>query len=409
MRRVAVTGFGAVSGFGVGVPALWQGLVAGQSVIRPITMCETQGLANPIAAEVPGFSARPIVTEERSLILDRFAEFALVAAAEAVKAAGLDLTDEERARAGVAIGTGIGGAGREEEAYYNVYVKNVARIHPFTIPRIMYNAAASHVSMAQGFQGPTICISTACASASHAIGEAAEMIRAGRADVMLAGGADAPIAYGIMRAWDAMRVLAPPLNGDPSRACRPFSRDRQGFVLGEGAGLLVLEEWERAVRRGATIHAELAGYGATADAGHITAPGIEAPARAITTAFAQAGVSPDQIQYVNAHGTATRLNDSTETTIIKRAFGDHARRLAISSTKSMHGHAMGASGGLEAIATVLTITHGIVPPTANYTEPDPECDLDYVPNHARQLKVDAAISNSFAFGGLNAVLLLRQP
>jgi nodulation protein E len=409
MRRVAVTGFGAVSGFGVGVPALWEGLVAGRSVIRPITVCETKGLVSPIAAEVPGFSAQPIVPEERSLILDRFAEFALVAAAEAVKAAGLDLADEERARAGVSIGTGIGGAGREDETYYNVYVKNLQRIHPFTIPRVMYNAAASHVSMAQGFQGPTICISTACASASHAIGEASEMIRAGRADVMLAGGADAPIAYGIMRAWDAMRVLAPPLNGDPSRACRPFSRDRQGFVLGEGAGLLVLEEWERAVRRGATIHAELAGYGATADAGHITAPGIEAPTRAITTALAQAGLSPDQIQYVNAHGTATRLNDSTETTIIKRAFGDHARRVAISSTKSMHGHAMGASGGLEAIATVLTITHGVVPPTANYTEPDPECDLDYVPNQARQLKVDAAISDSFAFGGLNAVLLLRRP
>jgi nodulation protein E len=409
MRRVAVTGFGAVSAFGAGVPALWEGLVAGRSVIRLITVCETKGLVSPIAAEVPGFSARSIVPEERSLILDRFAEFALVAAAEAVKTAGVELTDEERTRAGVSIGTGIGGAAREDEAYYNVYVRNVARVHPFTIPRIMYNAAASHVSMAQGWQGPTICISTACASASHAIGEAAEMIRSGRADLMLAGGADAPIAYGIMRAWDAMRVLAPPLNGDPSRACRPFSRDRQGMVLGEGAGLLVLEDWDRAVRRGATIHAELAGYGATADAGHITAPGIDSPVCAITTALAQAGVSPERIQYVNAHGTATRLNDSTETTIIKRAFGDHARRVAISSTKSMHGHAMGASGGLEAIATVLAITHGVVPPTANYTEPDPECDLDYVPNQARQLKVDAAISNSFAFGGLNAVLLFRRP
>ena len=409
MRRVAVTGFGAVSAFGVGVPSLWEGLVAGRSAVRPITVCETKGLASPIAAEVPAFSARSVVTEEHSLVLDRFAEFALVAAAEAVRHAGLELTDEERTRAGVAIGTGIGGAGREDEAYYNVYVRNLPRIHPFTIPRIMYNAAASHVSMAQGWQGPTICISTACASASHAIGEASEMIRAGRTDVMLAGGADAPIAYGIMRAWEAMRVLAPPLNGDPSRACRPFSRDRQGLVLGEGSGLLVLEDWDRAVRRGATIHAELAGYGATADAGHITAPGVEAPARAITTALAQAGVPPDRIQYVNAHGTATRLNDSTETTILKRVFGDHARRVAISSTKSMHGHAMGASGALEAIAAILAITHGVVPPTANYTEPDPECDLDYVPNQARKLKVDAAISNSFAFGGLNAVLLLRRP
>lgn len=409
MRRVAITGFGAISALGVGVPALWDGLVAGRSGIRPITICQTKGLASPIAAEVPDFSPRPVVSEEQSLILDRFSEFALVAAAEAMASAGLALSDEERTRAGVAIGTGLGGASREDEAYYQVYVKNLPRIHPFTIPRIMYNAAAAQVSMAQGLQGPTICLSTACSSAAHAIGEAAEIVRAGRADVMLAGGADAPIAYGIMRAWEAMRVLAPPLNGDASRACRPFSRDRQGLVLGEGAGLLVLEEWDRAVRRGATIHAELAGYGSTADAGHITSPGVDSPARAIKTALAQAEMSPDQIQYVNAHGTATRLNDSTETTILKRVFGDHARRLAISSTKSMHGHAMGASGGLEAIACVLTIARGIVPPTANYNEPDPECDLDYVPNQARDVRVDAAISNSFAFGGLNAVLLVRRP
>jgi nodulation protein E len=409
MRRVAITGFGAVSALGVGVPALWEGLVAGRSGIRLITVCATTGLASPIAAEVPDFSPRPVVTEEQSLILDRFSEFALVAAAEAARDAGLELTDEERPRAGVVIGTGLGGASREDEAYYQVYVRKLPRIHPFTIPRIMNNAAASQVSMAHGLQGPTICLSTACSSAAHAIGEASEMIRAGRADVMLAGGADAPIAYGIMRAWEAMRVLAPPLNGDPSRACRPFSRDRQGLVLGEGAGVLVLEDWDRAVRRGAPIHAELAGYGATADAGHITSPGIESPARAITTALGQAGLSPDGIQYVNAHGTATRLNDSTETTIIKRVFGDHARRLAISSTKSMHGHAMGASGGLEIIATILAIERGVVPPTASYTEPDPECDLDYVPNQARELRVDAAISNSFAFGGLNAVLLVRRP
>jgi len=409
MRRVAITGFGAVSAFGVGVPAFWDGLKAGRSGIRAITICQTKGLASPIAAEVPAFNPRPVVTEDQSLILDRFSEFALVAAAEAVSSAGLELTDEERARTGVAVGTGMGGAARQDESYYQVYVKNQARIHPFTIPRIMHNAAAAQISMAQGLQGPTICVSTACSSATHAIGEAAEMIRSGRADVMLAGGADAPIAFGVLRAWEAMRVLAPPVNGDPSRACRPFSRDRQGLVLGEGAGVLVLEDWDRAVRRGAVIHAELAGYGATADAGHITAPGVDAPARAISTALAQAGLTPEEIHYVNAHGTATRLNDSTETTILKRVFGDHARRLAISSTKSMHGHAMGASGGLELIATVLAVTRGIVPPTANYTEPDPDCDLDYVPNHARELRVDAAISNSFAFGGLNAVLLVRRP
>ncbi len=408
MRRVAITGFGAVSALGTGVAALWDGLTAGRSGIRPITVCETAGLASPIAAEVPAFDPSPHILGDQRLVLDRFSEFAIVAAAEARESAGLELTDEERLRAGVAIGTGLGGAGRQDEAYYNVYVRNLPRIHPFTIPRIMYNAAASQVSMAEGLQGPTLCISTACASASHAIGEAAEKIRTGRADVMLAGGADAPIAYGIMRAWEAIRVLAPPYQGDPARACRPFSRDRQGMVLGEGAGILVLEEWERAVKRGATIHAELAGYGASADAGHITAPGIEAPARAIQEALADAGVRPDEVQYVNAHGTATRLNDSTETAILKSAYGDHARRLAISSTKSMLGHAMGASGALELIASVLTIERGVVPPTANYTEFDPECDLDYVPNQAREMRVDVAVSNSFAFGGLNAVLLVRR-
>ena len=408
MRRVAITGFGAVSAFGTGVAALWDGLIAGRSCIRPITLCEIAGLASPIAAEVPAFDPSPHIVGDQRLILDRFAEFAIVAAAEARASAGLELADEERTRAGVAIGTGIGGAARQDEAYYNVYVRNMPRIHPFTIPRIMHNAAASQVSMAGGLQGPTICVSTACASATHAIGEAAEKIRAGRADVMLAGGSDAPIAFGIMRAWEAMRVLAPPYQGDPARACRPFSRDRQGLVLGEGAGILVLEDWDRAVKRGATIHAELAGYGATADAGHITAPGVDAPARAISEALAQAGLAPDQVQHVNAHGTATRLNDSTETTILKQVFGAHARHLAISATKSMHGHAMGASGALELIATVLAIERGIVPPTANYTEADPECDLDYVPNQAREMRVDAAVSNSFAFGGLNAVLLVRR-
>jgi nodulation protein E len=288
-----------------------------------------------------------------------------------------------------------------------LYGQKVQRFHPFMIPRVMYNAAASHISMKFRLGGPTLCISTACASASHAIGEAAELIRSGRADVMIAGGADAPIAPGVVKAWEAMRVLAP-CGDDPAAACRPFSADRQGLVLGEGAGVVILEERDRAVRRGAVIHGELAGYAATADAGHITAPGVEAPARAIRQALAQAGVEPAQVDYVNAHGTATRLNDTTETQILKRVFGDHARKLAISSTKSMHGHMMGASGAIELLAVLMAIERGIVPPTANYRRPDPECDLDYVPNRAREMKVDVAISNSFAFGGLNAVLAIRH-
>ena len=407
MRRVVITGLGGVSALGIGVPALWEGLAAGRSGVRRVTVCDTDLLTNPIAAEVPSFDPAAYLTPDQVLLFDRYAAFAMAAAGEAWAEAGLELTDEERERAGVLIGTGMGGVTRQDEAYRLLYEKKATRLHPFTIPRVMYNAAASHISMKFRLEGPTLCISTACASASHAIGEAAELIRGGRADVMVAGGADAPIAPGVVKAWESMRVLAP-CGDDPAAACRPFSADRQGLVLGEGAGVVILEERERAVRRGAVIHGELAGYGATADAAHITAPGVDAPARAIRQALAQAGVEPAQVDYVNAHGTATRLNDTTETQIIKRVFGDHARKLAISSTKSMHGHMMGASGAIELLATLMAIERGIVPPTANYRQPDPECDLDYVPNQAREMKVDVAISNSFAFGGLNAVLAIRR-
>lgn len=407
MRRVVITGLGGVSALGIGVPALWDGLAAGRSGVRRVTVCDTTLLTDPVAAEVPSFDPTVYLTPDQLLLFDRSAAFAMAAAGEAWAEAGLDLTDEERERAGVLIGTAMGGVTRQDESYRDLYGKRLPRFHPFTIPRIMYNAAASHISMKFRLGGPTLCISTACASASHAIGEAAELIRGGRADVMVAGGADAPIAPGVLRAWQSMRVLAP-CGDDPATACRPFSADRQGLVLGEGAGIVVLEERERAVRRGAVIHGELAGYGATADAAHITAPGVDAPARAIRQALAQAGVEPAQVGYVNAHGTATRLNDSTETQIIKRVFGDHARKLAVSSTKSMHGHMMGASGAIELIATLMAIERGLVPPTANYRQPDPECDLDYVPNQAREMTVDVAISNSFAFGGLNAVLAIRR-
>jgi nodulation protein E len=407
MRRVVITGIGAVSALGVGVPALWEALAAGRSGIRRVTICDRSLLTDPIAAELPSFDPAAHLSSDQVLLLDRYAAFAMVAAQEAWSGSGVELTEEERPRAGALIGTGMGGVTRQDECYRDMYERGLTRTHPFTIPRIMYNAAASHISMKYRLEGPTLCISTACSSASHAIGEAAELIRAGRADVMVAGGADAPIAPGVVKAWESMRVLAP-AGDDPAAACRPFSADRQGLVLGEGSGVVVLEERERAVRRGAVIHGELAGYSATADAAHITAPGVESPARAIRQALAQAGLNPEHVQYINAHGTATRLNDSTETTIIKRVFGDYARKVAISSTKSMHGHMMGASGAIELIATLMTIERGIVPPTANYRKPDPECDLDYVPNQAREMKVDAAVSNSFAFGGLNAVLVVTR-
>jgi len=408
MRRVAITGLGAVSALGVGVPAVWDGLVSGRSGVREITRVQAQELNRPIAAEVPDFDPALWVPEDRLSLVDRFAQFALAAAIEAWRDSGLTLSGDACDRAGVSIGTGLGGATAEDEAYERIYKHNAARIHPFTIPRLMYNAATAHVGMALGLRGPSLCYSTACAASTHAIGEAGEIIRSGRADVMMAGGADAPITLGVMRAWDAMRILAPIPAGGPAMACRPFSRDRQGLVIGEGAAVVVLEEWERARARGARIYAELAGYGATADAGHITQPGIDAPVRAMQIALAQAGLPPEAVGYVNAHGTGTPLNDSTETTIIKRVFGSHAERLAISSTKSMHGHAMGASGALELVATVLAICRGVLPPTINYTVPDPECDLDCVPNEARERDVRAAMSNSFAFGGLNAVLAVTR-
>jgi len=408
MRRVAITGLGAVSALGVGVPAFWDGLVSGRSGVREITRVQAQELNRPIAAEVPDFDPALWVPEDRLSLVDRFAQFALAAAIEAWRDSGLTLSGDACDRAGVSIGTGLGGATAEDEAYERIYKNNAARIHPFTIPRLMYNAATAHVGMALGLRGPSLCYSTACAASTHAIGEAGEIIRSGRADVMMAGGADAPITLGVMRAWDAMRILAPIPAGGPGMACRPFSRDRQGLVIGEGAAVVVLEEWERARARGARIYAELAGYGATADAGHITQPGIDAPVRAMQIALAQAGLPPEAVGYVNAHGTGTLLNDSTETTIIKRVFGSHAERLAVSSTKSMHGHAMGASGALEFVATVLAVCRGVLPPTINYTVPDPECDLDYVPNEARERDVRAAMSNSFAFGGLNAVLAITR-
>ena len=407
MRRVAVTGLGVVSALGVGVDAFWRRLVAGTSGVRRITRFDPSGFLAQAAAEVPDFDPGTWFDESTIDALDRFSQYAIVAADEAWRQSGAALDERDRDRAGAIVASGMGGVGAQDEAYYRMYAKGNTRLHPFTIARIMNNAAAGHVSMRFGLRGPTLSTATACAAAAHAIGEAAEMVRSGRADLMLAGGADAPLVPGVVRAWEALRVLAPSAD-DPARTCRPFSRDRQGMVLGEGAGVVVLEAWDRAEARGATILAELVGYGATADAAHLTHPGLEAPARAISIALDEARLPPDAIDYVNAHGTATRLNDSAETAILVRAFGAHAPRLAISATKAMHGHAMGASAALEFIATVLALTHGVVPPTINYTQPDPDCHLDYVPNDARDLRIRAAISNSFAFGGLNAVLAVRR-
>jgi nodulation protein E len=407
VRRVVITGLGVFASTGKDVEGFFSNLSRGQSGIRRIQQFDPSTLSVQIGAEVPGYNPADYFPRKRLDILDRFAQFALLSAREAMQSSGLEIREEERGRFGVVIGSGMGGAQGLDEGYLNLYAKQATRLHPFTIPRIMHNAPVSHICMEYSAQGPSFATATACSSSGHAIGEAFHLIKFGLADVMLAGGADAPITYGMMRSWESVRVLATG-NGDPGRSCRPFSADREGMVIGEGAAALVLEELEHARRRGASILAELSGFGMTADAGHITQPTVEGPARAIRAALEEARVNPDQVDYVNAHGTGTRLNDPIETAIIKEVFGDRARRIPVSSTKSMHGHIMGATGAVELVATVLAVQRGVIPPTANYTHPDPECDLDYVPNQARNQPVRVALSNSFAFGGLNAVLLVRR-
>ena len=398
---------GVFASSGRDTATFFSNLLSARSAVRRISQWDPSALSVQIAAEIPEYNPTDYFPLKRLDLLDRFAQFGLLAAREAVSSSGLEVAEEEKPRFGVVMGTGMGGANTFDNGYYSLYVKGETRLHPFTIPKIMHNAATSQLCMEYGAQGPSLAVCTACSSAGHALGEAFHMIRYGMADVMLAGGSDAPITFGMLRSWESVRVLSTG-NGDASRACRPFSADREGMVLGEGAAVLVLEEFERARRRGAKIFAELAGYGITSDAGHITQPSVTGPARAIRMALDEAGVNPEEVDYVNAHGTGTRLNDAVETQVIKAAFKDHARRLAISSTKSMHGHVMGATGAVEMVATVLAMDQGVIPPTANYTSPDPECDLDYVPNQAREKKVRVAISNSFAFGGLNAVLLVRR-
>jgi beta-ketoacyl-acyl-carrier-protein synthase II len=407
VRRVVITGLGVVAATGKDVRSFFDNLVHARSGIRRITQFDPSGLSVQIAAEVPDYRSTDYFPQKQLDFIDRFCEFGLVAAREAMQSSGLQLPEEERTRFGVAMGSGIGGANTLESGYYNLYAKQATRLHPFTIPKVMHNAAASQICMEFSAQGPSLATSTACSSAGHAIGEAFHFIKFGLADLMLAGGSDAPITYGMIRSWESVRVLALG-NGDPSRACRPFSADREGLVMGEGAGVLVLEELGHARRRGAKIYAELAGYGSTSDASHITQPTVDGPVRAIRMALEEAGVKPEEVDYVNAHGTGTRLNDVTETQVLKAALKEHARTVAISSTKSMHGHAMGATGAIELVASVMALEEGLIPPTANYTKADPECDLDYVPNQAREARLRVALSDSFAFGGLNAVLVVRK-
>ncbi|MCU1334986.1 MAG: 3-oxoacyl-[acyl-carrier-protein] synthase [Bryobacterales bacterium] len=400
-RRVAVTGIGAISGFGQTFPELWAGLAAGKNAIRPLTLVAPGAVRFPNAAEVPDYDPSQHFEEKEALLLDRFAQFAAVAAREAVRASGIEFSPELGERTAIALGCSGGGKSTEDDGFHHLYALKEPRVSPLTIARAMSNAGASRVSFEYGITGPVFTLSTACSSANHAIGQAFRMVRSGEVEVAIAGGSEAPLSLGFLKAWEAMRVVSPD-------TCRPFSRDRRGLILGEGAAVLVLEPVERAQARGATILGEIAGFGMSSDAHHITQPSAVGAARAIRAALADAELSPEAIGYVNAHGTGTLANDATETEAIKNVFGEHARKLLVSSTKSMHGHALGAAGALEAAATLGALQAGLIPPTANFTTPDPSCDLDVVPNTPRQAQIEWAISNSFAFGGLNAVLIFRK-
>jgi nodulation protein E len=400
MRRVVITGMGTISALGRNTSEFADSLRAGRSGIGAIQSVETSTLRFQNGAEVQGYSHQPYFEDRRADFIDRFAQFAVIAAREAVQDAGVEWTPELRESAAIVTGSCVGGQCTEDIGFVDLYRRGQNRVHPLTIPKTMANAGASHISMEFGITGPSFTISTACSSAAHAIGQAYWMLRSGATDLALTGGSEAPFSLGILKAWEAMRVVSPD-------TCRPFSKDRHGMILGEGAAMMVLEPLEIAQARGAQIYAEIVGVGMSADACHITQPSVDGAARAMRAALRASGLATEQIGYINAHGTATAANDVTEIAAIRAVFGKHAAKLAISSTKSMHGHALGAVAALEAVATALALRDGVLPPTANYQIPDPDCDLDVIPNEARQLRVEYALSNSFAFGGLNAVLALR--
>ena len=408
-RRVVVTGIGLVSSLGIGTEANWRALSAGQSGIGTITKFDASGFATQIAGEVKGFDPLQFIEKKDVKKMDVFIQYAIAASQFAVDDARLVVTAETGPRVGVFIASGIGGFTTIEREHKALLDGGPRKISPFFIPSAIINLAAGQVSIRFGAQGPNSATCTACSASAHAVGDAFEIIKRGDADVMIAGGSEAAITPMGIGGFGAMRALST-RNDEPERASRPFDNDRDGFVIGEGAGVLILEELEAAVRRGVRIYAELVGYGMSADAYHITAPSEDGdgPFRVMSAALKSAGIGTHQVSYINAHGTSTPHGDRIETLAIKRCFGDHARKLAISSTKSMTGHLLGAAGGLEAGITVLAVHNQCVPPTINLDEPDPECDLDYVPNAKRALHVEYALSNSFGFGGTNAALLFKR-
>jgi 3-oxoacyl-[acyl-carrier-protein] synthase II len=409
-HRVVVTGLGAITPLGSSVEAYWEGLKAGKSGIRPITQFDATGYPTRIAGEVPDFDVTQYVTDRKEARrLARFSQFAIAAAMQAVKDAGLDMAKEDAERVGVYIGSGMGALGVIEEQNQVLATKGPDRVSPFTVPLMIPNMASGNVAIAIGAKGPNVCAVTACASGGHAIGDAFRMLQHGDVDVMIAGGTESVVTPLGIASFASLKALSS-RNDEPTKASRPFDAARDGFVMGEGAGMLVLETLEHAQARGARIYAELAGYGLTADAHHMTAPAPEGEgaARAMKLALKDAGLPTDSVDYINAHGTSTPMNDRLETQAVKSVFGDHARALAMSSTKSMTGHLLGAAGGIEAVATVLALRDGIMPPTINMENPDPDCDLDYVPNVARQKDVKVAMSNNMGFGGHNVSLVFKK-
>ncbi len=405
-RRVAVTGLGVIAPTGDTIEELYRSLVAGRSGIRRLPSLAFR-LRSPIGAPV-AFEGAAHFEAPRLRLLDRVSQLALAAAEQAVKHAGIDFANERRERCGVSVGSGMGGAQTTDEGYHTLYADASDRIKPYTVLAAMTNAPAAWIAMQYGLLGPNLTYSTACSSSAVALGEAARKIAFGEVDVSLAGGAEAPLTFGVLRAWEALRTLASEDSHDPGASCRPFSRNRTGLVLGEGAAFVVLECWDHALARGATIHAELVGYGSTCDAAHITRPTVDGQASAMHAALQSASLTAPAIDYINAHGTGTLQNDAVETAAIKAVFGKHAQRIPVSSTKSMHGHLLGAAGALEFVISVLCLEKGLVPPTMNLDAPDPACDLDYVAEGARSgVSLQAVMSNSFAFGGTNASLIVR--
>jgi 3-oxoacyl-[acyl-carrier-protein] synthase II len=405
--RIAITGLGVIAPLGNSVDALFNRLITGHSGIRPLKSARSEQLRSPIGAPAD-FDGAAHFSPVRLRMLDRVSQMALAAANQAIANARIDFAKESRDRCGVSVGTSMGGVVTTDEAYYSMYGERSDRVQPLSVLAAMNNAPAAWIGIDHGLTGPNLTYSTACSSSAVALGEAARRIRCGEIDIMLAGGAESPLTFGVLRAWEAMRTLAAPDPVDPAASCRPFSLNRSGLVIGEGAAFMVLEEWQHASARGAHIHAEFSGYGLTTDVAHITRPTVEGQCNAMRAALRSARLDPGCIDYINAHGTATAQNDAVETAAIKDVFGARAHSIPVSSTKSMHGHLLGAAGALEFVISVLSLGRGIVPPTLHLNAPDPVCDLDYVPDRARTgLSLRAVMSNSFAFGGTNAVLIAR--